>query len=103
MSSETMTKWAARLFQQFGIEPLQKLARFRISRGPMVSSQPQSDYINNKDGSVYAHQPIADSGYYMLTHSQTSQKLTDITKACQRALGFPIGAVIVEETAKNGW
>lgn len=103
MSSDTMTKWATRLYQQFGPEPLQKLARFRISRGFMVSNNPQSDYVNHADGSVYSHQPIADSGYYMLTHSQTSQKLADIPRACQRALAFPVGAVIVEDTDKNGW
>ena len=103
MSSDTMTKWATRLYQQFGPEPLQKLARFRISRGPMVSNHPQSDYLNKTDGSVYSNQPIVDSGYYMLTHSQTSQKVTDITRACQRALAFPVGAVTVEETEKNGW
>jgi hypothetical protein len=102
-SSDTMTKWAARLYQQFGPEPLQKLARFRISRGPMVSNNPQIDFRNQKAGSIYGHQPISDSGYYMLTHSQNSQKVTDITKACQKALGFPVGAVEVEETEKNGW
>jgi len=100
MSSDTMTKWAARLYQQFGPEPLQKLARFRINRGPMVSTNPQSDYRNQKDGRIYAHQPIADSGYDILTHSQTSQKVSDIRNAC-KSLGFPIGAVLVDEVEKH--
>ena len=69
----------------------------------MVSTTPESDFRNQKDGSIYSHQQIADSSYHMLTHSQTSQKVTDIIKACQKALSFPIGAVIVEETDNNGW
>jgi hypothetical protein len=103
MSSHTMAKWAARLYEQFGLEPLRKLAKFKINRGPMVSTQPQSDYTNKANGSVYAHQPVSDSGYYILTHSPISQKLTDIPRACQTALGFPIGSVVVAEADKNGY
>jgi hypothetical protein len=103
MSSHTMTKWAARLYQQFGPETLQKLAGFRISRGPMLSKNPQSDFLNKTSGTVFAHQPIGDSGYYILTHSQNSQKVTDIRRACQRVLSLPVGTVLVEEIEKNGW
>lgn len=101
LSSDTMVKWATRLYEQLGTDSLQKLSRFRISRGPMVSKSPLLDYLNKTDGSVYSHQSIADSGYYILTHSQTSQKVSDITKACRSALAFPVGAVRVEETDKS--
>jgi hypothetical protein len=101
--SETMTRWATRLYQQFGHEPLQKLARFRIGAGPMVSDNPQSDFRNRKGHRIYMHRPIADSGYYMLTHSSTLQKVNDVSRACHTALSFPIGAIVVEETEQNAW
>jgi hypothetical protein len=102
-SSDTMTKWGVRLYEEMGIEALQKLSRFRISRGPMVSTHPATDFRNKKDGTIYSHQPIKDSGYFMLTHSQNSQKATDIRRASQKALALPAGMVLVEEVEKNGW
>jgi hypothetical protein len=98
-SSDTMAKWAGRLYQQMGTQVLQNLSNFRISRGPMISKQPNVDFINKQDSTLYSHQPILDSGYYILTHSQTTQKVGDVRKACQ-FLGFPMGAVVVDEVEK---
>lgn len=95
-SSDTMAKWAGRLYQKFGVHFLQRLSTFRINRGPMISKQPKSDFVNKQDGTLYSHHAVLDSGYYILTHSQTSQKVEDIRRACQ-FLGFPIGAVSVDE------
>jgi hypothetical protein len=102
MASNSMTKWVIRLFQELGEQILPKLHGVRINRGPFVSREPQKDFQNNSDGTLYQYQPILNTGYYVLTHSNTSQKIGDIQKACQ-ALGLPIGMVIVEEVEKNDW
>jgi hypothetical protein len=99
-ASDTMTKFAVRLHQEFGLETLQKLCSVRISRGPMVSKTPRPDFVNQADETLYAHHPISDTGYYILTHSPNTQKVTDIQKAC-RSLGFPVGAVLVDEVDKE--
>jgi hypothetical protein len=60
-SSYTMVKWATRLYEDLGPHRLVDLSEFRISRGPMVSRNPQLDFVNKVDGSLYAHHPIKDS------------------------------------------
>ncbi len=99
-SSDTMTKWAVRLYQQFGVQILQKLAAFRIGRRPLISNRPQEDFFNKKKGTPYSNQPILDSGYYILTHSDTHTKINYISRAC-KFLGFHVGAVIVDEIVKE--
>jgi len=99
MASDTLTQWVIRLYQEIGEKILPTLQGVRINRGPLVSNDPQKDFKNNADGTLYQHQPILDTGYYVLTHSKTSQKVGDIQKAC-RALGLPAGMVAVAEADK---
>jgi hypothetical protein len=100
LASDSMTRFVIRLCQELGEQILPTLHGVRINRGPLVTQDPRKDYLNSSDGTLYQHQPILDTGYYVLTHSQTNQKVGDIQNAC-RALGLPIGMVVVTEVNKN--
>jgi len=100
-SSDTMTKFVARLYQEFGDEVLEKLSAFRINRGPMLSKNPKVDFRNKTQGKTYGHQKLADSGYYILTHSGVSEKLQDLEKACRSCLRLPSGSVLVQLVEKD--
>lgn len=99
-ASDTQAKWAERVYEELGPEALEKLAHFRISRGPMVSRNPERDFLNRASGALFSYQPVGRSGFFILTHSQTSQKVADL-KAASKLLGFPVGSVLVEEVAKQ--
>ena len=102
MASHTLTKWVVRLYQEIGEQVLITLHNVRINRGPLVSNDPRSDFLNHADGTIYQHQPVLDTGYHVLTHSNSSQKVGDIQKAC-KALGLPTGMVVVAELDKSDW
>jgi len=95
-ASETMTRFIQRLFNMNGIAILEKLSTLRISRGPIVSKDPNKDFVNRANGTLYAHQRLQGTAYHVLTHSQTSQKIGDLKEVC-RYLGFPVGAVVITE------
>jgi hypothetical protein len=98
LASKTMQKWASRLYEEMGIEILHRLSTFRVNRGFLVSKSPERDYLK-PNGQPYANLPILHTGYFILTHSQTSEKVEDITNAC-RFLELPIGMVSVHEVEK---
>lgn len=99
MASDTMTKFVHRLYAALGIAILEKLSSFRISRGPLVSKDPKRDFSNRANGTLYSHQRVPGTSFYVLTHSQTSQKVADVKDAC-RFLTLPVGAVKVSEVEK---
>jgi len=104
MASDSLVKFVTRLYQIKGIEVLERLSELRVNRGFFVSKNPSKDYRywNGSADAEYQNRPIADSGFFVLTQSDTNQKIGDIKKACQ-FLGVTIGAVKVEEVDKNDW
>jgi len=101
-SSETMVKWARRLFEVLGLKVLEKLATFRVRRGPLITQTPEIDYRNSSGDMPYQYSQIQDTGFYILTHSSTAEKIAIIRDAC-RFLGFPSDALLVEEVDKYDW
>jgi hypothetical protein len=69
---------------------LEKLARIRVSRGPLVSSRPESDYLNSKTGALYAHHRIGRSDFYVLTHSSTPEKIGALKEVAKALAISPI-------------
>jgi hypothetical protein len=80
-----------------GIEILRKLTAFRVSRGPLVSQNPQADYVNSKTGAIYVNHPIGHTGFYVLTHSGTPEKVAAL-KDAWKFLGLTPGALTVHRT-----
>lgn len=64
-----------------GDEALQRLSTLRVSRGPLVSLNPKTDYRNPRQGTLYSHYHFDGTPYYVLTHSSTSEKGQNIQEA----------------------
>jgi hypothetical protein len=102
-ASDSFVRFVTRLYEVNGMEALDKLAGRRFSRGVLLSKSPRKDFrYTRNDGSQgdYANQPIAKSGYALLTHGETWQKTSDISEIC-RVVGIPSGTVKVEEIEKG--
>jgi hypothetical protein len=87
-ATDTVVALMERIMTLFGLSGLEKLMSLQVSRGPLVSREPRKDYLNPRTGSLYAHHRIPGTSLYVLTHSDTSQKVKDLTAALAR-LGLP--------------
>lgn len=81
-ASDSMVKFLGRVVEEFGQDSLQKLSRIRINRGPLISRTPATDFLNQAQGKVYVHKRLRGTDFFVLTHSQTSQKIDDINRIC---------------------
>lgn len=86
-ASETMRKVMEVLVEVKGLTVLDQLAQLRVNRGPLVSGDPVRDYTNPQSGQLYSHQRIGNTGYSVLTHSATAEKIRDLKKVAG-ALNF---------------
>jgi hypothetical protein len=80
-ASATLQSFATRIWRRMGIGKLAMLHAVRTGRGPLVSNRPTKEFVNGKTGKLFAHHPIGDSGWYVITHSSTSEKIDHIRKA----------------------
>lgn len=87
MGSKTLVRFLAEVHNALGDPALEKLTGLKISRGPLVSPNPERDFINPGKGSVYMNHRIARSGYFVITHSGTAEKIDAINSAA-RLLGL---------------
>jgi hypothetical protein len=79
-AAATLVHIVARLHKVMGDDTLTKLANFRVSRGPLISRNPEKDYGYGKKGKVYGNHQLPGTDYFVLTHSSTDQKIKDIKK-----------------------
>jgi hypothetical protein len=98
----TMAAFVSHVVQKLGLHVLAKLEQVRINRGPLVSTKPAVDFVNLAQGNLYAHKKIRGTDYYILTHSQTTQKITDLNRVC-RVLGFVPGSVQIQQINRDSW
>jgi hypothetical protein len=87
-ATDTVVALMERIMTLFGLSGLEKLMNLQVSRGPLISREPRKDYLNASTGNLYAHHRIPGTSLYVLTHSDTQQKMKDLTAALQR-LGLP--------------
>ena len=99
-AAATMARLMERLARSLGEKILDKLTGFRISRGPIVSRTPDRDFINKKTGDTYAHHKIPNTSYYVLTHSETDQKVKDL-KSIAKFLGYPATFLQIDKHGKG--
>jgi hypothetical protein len=57
------------------------------------------DFCNKTSGTLYQHQAVSGTDYYVLTHSASVEKVADVRRAAQ-FLGIPAGVVTVTEVLK---
>ncbi len=100
-ASDSLVSFLVLLYRIKGLPALEKLSRFSVNRGFLVSKNPKNDYrYRSGDGEAeYQYQAIADSGFFALTQSATKEKITDIRKAWQ-FLNLPTSALNIEEADK---
>jgi hypothetical protein len=100
-ASDSLVSFLVLLYRIKGLPVLEKLSKFSINRGVLVSKNPRTDYrYQSGNGEAeYQYQPISDSGFFALTQSATKEKITDIRKVWQ-FLNLPSYALKVEETNK---
>jgi hypothetical protein len=93
-STETVVALMEQVLILFGMPGLERLMQLRVSRGPLVSRDPQKDFLNTKSGDLYAHRRIPGTTLYVLTHSDNQQKIKDIGAAL-RLLGLPNSGFLI--------
>lgn len=100
-ASDSLVNFLVFLYETKGISILEKLSRFSVNRGVLVSKDPARDYryISGNGEAEYQYQPISDSGFSALTQSATKEKVSDIRNAWQ-FLNLPSGALNVTEVEK---
>ena len=101
-AAASMAVFVSRVIQELGHDTMPKLERVRINRGPLISKTPAKDFVNQAQGKLYGHKKIRGSDYYILTHSQTSQKVEDLNRVC-RVLGLLPGSVQIEQVNRHAW
>jgi hypothetical protein len=94
-AGDSMVAFLSRLVEELGQDALQKLIRIRVNRGPLLSKSPKTDFLNQAQGKVYGHKRLRGTDYFVLTHSQTSQKADDLSRIC-RVLGLVPGSVQIQ-------
>jgi hypothetical protein len=87
-AAATLVRLIERMSTVLGSNILPRLTTFRVSRGPLVSRDPERDYLNRNSGAVYANHQIGNTGFYVLTHSSTDQKIQDLPQML-RHLNLP--------------
>jgi hypothetical protein len=86
-ASKTLIGFLCEIYSALGEAALEKLTHLKISRGPLVSRNPNRDFINRGSDEVYMHHPIGQSGYFVITHNGTTEKIDAIHSAA-RLLGL---------------
>ena len=100
MAADALPRLFERLAEQLGSSILDRTGAVRVSDRPVISRNPSRDWVNPNNGECYAAKPIGRSGWHVITHSSTKQKIEQID-AIARGLGFPPGAIIAEAVARQ--
>lgn len=99
LGSATMAKLMERLTKVLGNRVLDVASKIRVSRGPMISKDPQREYWNTSGKKPYGHRPINGTGYSVLTGTETQQKVDDVTTLL-RALSLVPGSYTVKKVTR---
>ena len=91
-ASRCLVRFMERLYATLGDSGMQLAENVSTSRGPLVSRSPQTSYRNQRSDEIYSNHPIADSGWYVITHSSTAEKIRQLVDL-GRALKLPPGAL----------
>lgn len=77
-AAATLVQTLYRLSSVLGGDTLTKMSQFRVSRGPVISSEPDRDFVNQVSGETYSHQPFPGTRFFVRTHSSTDEKIKEL-------------------------
>jgi hypothetical protein len=92
--AKTMATFLGVIIRVIGAEAAKQLAGMRVSRGPLLSTEPSRDFANPSTGKPYGHRRVPDTPFFVLTHSGTPEKLSQM-RAAADAVGLPPKAVTI--------
>jgi hypothetical protein len=98
-AAQTLVSTLQKLASVFGQDILERLVRNKVGNGPLVSKNPQRDYINPQKGSLYSYEQIPHTNYYVFTHISTDTKIDDLGKVI-RELNLPAKLMKIEKVEK---
>ena len=91
----THAKLIGRLIDVFGPVMREKLQQIPVARGDngfSLSPNPERDFINLGQGTVYGHKLVPGTRLYLFTHTDKKKKVQDIRQLARR-LGFPAESI----------
>lgn len=77
-AAATLVHTLFRLSTILGGDTLEQLAKFKVSRGPILSSEPHRDFVNKVSGEIYSHKPFPGTKFFIRTHSSTEDKIKEL-------------------------
>jgi len=75
-------------------ERFEKLSFIKTGRGPLISRNPQLDFVNKVSGASYTYHQIARFPWFVVTHSSTQEKVDHMRAA--------LGRMGLSDSAVNG-
>jgi restriction system protein len=77
-AAATLVQTILRLSKVLGPETLERLTRWRISRGPLLSRNPARDFMNKISMETYQNHLIPGTDLYVLTQTSTDEKVKQL-------------------------
>lgn len=98
-AADTLMRLFERLSEQMGIQILERASKVIHGDRPLLSRSPTRDWVNPNSGEPYTARSIGRTGWYVITHSATQQKIDQI-QAVSQGLGFLSSAIRAEAVAR---
>jgi hypothetical protein len=96
IDSKTLAAFFTSIDRKLGKESLEKLTHLQIRRGPFLSKNPQADYFNSSTGTIYGHNKVDGTSYYVLTNTSHNEKVEDLGRLATY-LNWPQEFMTIEE------
>lgn len=99
-AADTLQRLFERLAEKMGSQILERAAGVIHGDRPVLSRHPSRDWVNPNSGDPYAARNIGNTGWYVITHSSTRQKI-DLIEAVGNDLGFSTFRIKAEAVARS--
>jgi len=100
MAADALPRLFELLAEKMGAQVLERAGQVMHGDRPLLSRRPAQEWINPNSGAPYASKVIGHTGWYVITHSSTRQKIEQI-EALARSLGIPLGTIQAEAVARQ--
>lgn len=98
-AADTLQHMFELLAQRCGNQILERAASVIYGDRPVLSRHPSRDWVNPNSGKPYEKRNIGTTGWHIITHSATKQKI-ELIEAVRYGLGLPPGAIRAEAIAR---
>lgn len=99
-AADTLQRLFERLAKIAGNQILDRASKLIYGDRPVLSRNPSRDWVNPNSGDPYSARNIGQTGWHVITHSATKQKI-DLIEAVCHELGFRTGTIKAEAVARS--